>query len=582
MIKNVTQIWNMAEEFRPAMRRGMLYGVLESLCGVLPFGILLCFLKAMLEHRLTLGMLVTLTLSILIVYFLQFCFHFKETATTSAVGYDIIAKKRIQIAAFLKKIPMGRFLGQSLGNILSILTNELTQIELYAMQMVSKVVSSIATILLSMSFLAMVHPVLCLCYFVGFPIAYCVNRVIQHLQKNAGKRRVQAQETLIDEVVEYTQGIETVRAYNIETTSQKGIHQAFETFSQNTIHTDAAVIPWMQCHSFFLYLGTVLVLSVGMHLVTAQQADFVTYFLFCIAGIFLFQPFEVLSAYEGIFHAMTESLQRVEELMQLTPIKEPKEAIPFANYNVEFQNVTFAYDKTPTVQHITFRAPQNTMTAIVGMSGSGKTTLMQLLMRYWDIDEGAITIGGHNLQDYPMDTLMNAISVVFQHNYLFRDTIYRNITMGKPHATKEEVIAAARRACCHDFIMALPNGYDTMVEEGGNSLSGGECQRIAIARAILKDAPIVILDEATSGIDPVNEAEIQQAIQELARSKTVFIIAHKFSTIQQVDQILVMEQGKLVEQGTHETLLAQNGRYANLWNKQQGLDDWKLRWHDAD
>jgi ATP-binding cassette subfamily B protein len=272
----------------------------------------------------------------------------------------------------------------------------------------------------------------------------------------------------------------------------------------------------------------------------------------------------------------------VEELMQQKPMNEPEEEVPFANYHVEFQNVSFSYDDTPTVQNVSFQAKENSLTAIVGMSGSGKSTLMQLLMRYWDSNEGVITIGGKPIQSYRIDALMSSISVVFQQNYLFRDSIFQNIRMGKPTATKEEVMEAARCARCHDFIMDMPDGYDTLVEEGGKSLSGGECQRIAIARAILKDAPIVILDEATSGIDPVNEADIQRAIEKLAKGKTVFVIAHKFAPIQDADQILVLEQGRLIEQGKHDALLQQNGRYASLWKKQQGVDDWKIRWDDED
>lgn len=580
MFKNMKQIWKLAGEYRAIMGRGIIYGVLESICSVFPFGILLFFVQSMVENSLSPSLLVILTLAMACIYLLQFYMHLKETSTTSAVGYDIIAEKRISIAAFLKKIPMGLFTGQSLGNVLSIMTNELTQIELYAMQMVSKVVSSITTIIISAAFLAFVNPLLCLCYFAGFPIAFLINGIIQRLQQKSAGKRMAAQENLINQVVEYTQGIETIRAYNMESTSQKGIQHTFEQFANDTIHSEAIVIPWMQGYSFFLYIGTVLVLHTGMNFVSAGTMNLVGYFLFCIAGIYLFQPFEILSAYGGIFSAMAGSLKRVEELMELIPINEPEQDIPFENYDIEFENVSFSYGDTPAIQNITLKAPQNTLTAIVGMSGSGKTTLIQLLMRYWDADKGCIKIGGRPIENYRVDSLMNVISVVFQNNYLFQDSIYNNILMGNPNATKDEVIEAARRACCHDFITALPNGYDTLVEEGGNSLSGGERQRIAIARAILKDAPIVILDEATSGIDPVNEADIQRAIQELAHGKTVFTIVHKFSAIQSADQILVMEKGQLIERGTHKTLLKDNGRYASLWNKQHGVDDWKIRWQD--
>ena len=580
MFKNMKRIIDLAGEHRKSLKTGIAFGIFESFLGVMPFGILLFFIDTLINNYLNIRLIIGITVSLLCIYLLQYAFHLKETSIVSSIGYEMVAKKRVEIAVFLKKVSMGLFEGQSLGNILSVFTNELTQIELYAMQMVTKVVSNITTMITSIIFLAFVNPLLCLCYFAGFPIALIINQIIQRVQKNSAKRRMIAQEELIDCIVSYSQGIETIRAYNVGASSQNNIKKEFEKFSKNTIQTETKIIPWMQGYYFFLYIGTVLVLYVGVEWINLKDLSITSFFMFCIASIFIYQPFEILSSYTSIFNAMGESLDRLEEIMKLKTMTEPSQNIDFSSYDVEFKNISFSYGNIPILKNISFKAPQNTLTAIVGMSGSGKTTLVQLLMRYWDVDSGEITIGGLPIESYKIDVLMSAIAVVFQENYLFHDTIFNNITMGKRDITKEEVIKAAKRACCHDFIQSLPNDYDTLLEEGGNSLSGGERQRIAIARAILKDSPIVILDEATSGIDPINEAEIGMAIEELSKGKTVFVIAHKFSTITNANQILVLDKGRLIEKGTHEMLLDKDGVYASLWKKQVGVDDWKIRCQD--
>jgi ATP-binding cassette subfamily B protein len=299
--------------------------------------------------------------------------------------------------------------------------------------------------------------------------------------------------------------------------------------------------------------------------------------MFLVVGIQLYQPFEILSAYSGTLTSMNSSLDRLEYLNHMEVIAEGSNNTSPKSYDVQFKNVSFKYDHDEVIKNISFSSKENSMTAIVGSSGSGKTTLMQLLLRFWDLEDGEILIGNNDIRSYSIEKLMDMFSVVFQDNYLFKDTIANNIRFGKENASKEDLIKASKKAMCHDFIMALPEGYDTLIGEGGSSLSGGEKQRIAIARAILKDSPIIILDEATSGVDPINEVDIQESIHSLIENKTVFVIAHKFSSIIQADNIIVMDKGEISQIGRHDELCMVDGLYKRLWEKQTGVNKWKIK-----
>jgi ATP-binding cassette subfamily B protein len=278
----------------------------------------------------------------------------------------------------------------------------------------------------------------------------------------------------------------------------------------------------------------------------------------------------------AMMRVMEAGLDRYEKLKEVPIIDADGRDIPLNSFDIAFEDVSFSYEDKETLRNITFAAKERSMTALVGASGSGKTTIANLIVRFWDAQKGKIKIGGVDVCEMTCDSLLRYVSMVFQRVFLFHDTIENNIRFGKPGATREEIIAAAKKARCHSFIEALPDGYDTVVGEGGSTLSGGEKQRISIARAILKDAPIVLLDEATASVDPDNEKYIQEAINELVRDKTLIIIAHRLSTIQRADQILVIDDGRIVERGTHDALLAKGGRYSNLWQRRQKAKSWKI------
>ena len=290
----------------------------------------------------------------------------------------------------------------------------------------------------------------------------------------------------------------------------------------------------------------------------------------------IFSSLEQAGSYSSLLRTVDLSVDKAQKILDLPAMDIDGEDIIPDNYNVDIENIVFSYDNKKIINHITAHIPQKTTTAIVGPSGSGKTTLCHLIARFWDVDQGSISVGQRNVKDYSMDSLMKNFSFVFQNVYLFQDTIANNIRFGQVDASIERVKEAAKKACCHDFIMALPDGYDTIIGEGGASLSGGEKQRISIARAIMKDSPIIILDEATANIDPENEKELMGAIEALTQEKTIFMIAHRLKTVQNADQIIVIDNGQIVQYGTHQELIAQPGIYQKFINSREIASGWKL------
>ena len=296
-----------------------------------------------------------------------------------------------------------------------------------------------------------------------------------------------------------------------------------------------------------------------------------------LASFTIFNPLEVMGQMTTLIRMLDSTLDRVERIKQAKRIDENGKDISLDSFDIAFDHVSFAYENgNPILNDVSFSIPQGSMTAIVGPSGSGKTTITRLIARFWDIQDGSITVGGHDVKEFTCDSLLKNMSMVFQNVYLFRDTIENNIKFGFPEATHEQVVEAAKKACCHDFITALPDGYNTVIGEGGSTLSGGEKQRISIARAMLKDAPIILLDEATASVDPENEVHLQQAISALVKNKTLIVIAHRLSTIRDADQVLVVDNGKIAQKGVHADLIQQKGIYQNFWNIRQKARNWKL------
>lgn len=381
---------------------------------------------------------------------------------------------------------------------------------------------------------------------------------------------------LVDQIMEYIQGIAEVRSYNLLGAQAKKLNDANNACAEVNTKMELIFIPYhffqtvttkitgaviVVCSAYFFINGTMsAVYAIGMS----------------IAAFMLYASLETAGSYSSLLHTVSVCVDKANAILALDTMDIDGKDVESKNHDIELKHVSFSYDKRKIIDDVSLSIPQKTTTAIVGPSGSGKSTLCNLIARFWDVDEGEIMLGGVNVKDYSMNSLMSNFAFVFQSVYLFADTIENNIKFGRQDASHEEVVEAAKKACCHDFIMKLPDGYDTVIGEGGASLSGGEKQRISIARAIMKGAPIIILDEATANVDPENEKDLVDAVEALTREKTILMIAHRLKTVRHADQILVLEKGRIAQRGTHEQLMAQEGIYRRFVDARTQAVSWKL------
>ena len=381
---------------------------------------------------------------------------------------------------------------------------------------------------------------------------------------------------MVDATLEYNQGMSLVKSFNLGNGANMKMKKAIEESCVRNTKLETVFVPYGAAQQFVLRLASTGIMSTSLYFYLNESMTLTYCLMMCVASFLIFSELEAAGGKSFALRLIENAIDKVNAIDNTPVMDLSGEEISPSNTSIQVQNVSFSYGDHQILNHIDLMIPEKTTTAIVGPSGSGKTTLCNLLTRFWDVDEGCITLGGIDIRKYKLDSLLSNFSMVFQNVYLFADTNENNIKFGKRDATYEEVIKAAKSACCHDFISSLPNGYETVIGESGASLSGGEKQRISIARAILKDAPIIILDEATSSVDPENEAELQQAIELLTRNKTVIMIAHRLKTIRKADQIIVLADGKIAQQGTDAQLSATPGIYADFVSNRKTAISWKL------
>ncbi len=498
--------------------------------------------------------------------------HMKQTEG----GYDTCAQKRIEIGEHLRYLPMGYFNDTSLGHITSVATNTLEQMSDIATRAIMMVLQgSITTAVIAAGMFVFD-------YRIGLISLSCialfmvVNTITNRRISKVAGEKIEADKEMVGVILEYIQGIAEIRNYNIFARGASKVSSSVERKKNADIKAETTAIPAVGFQMLVCKMSGVVIAGASLlfYFNGSMELNYLITMLLC--SFMIFESLDSAGIYTALLRVIGKGVDLANEILSVPQMDIDGADIKPENRDIHLEHVSFAYENRKIIDDVTLDIKENTTTAIVGPSGGGKTTITSLIARFWDVQEGKVTLGGKDVREYSFDSLMENFSFVFQRVYLFEDTIANNIRFGKPEATMDEVIAAAKLARCHEFIEALPDGYETVVGEGGASLSGGEKQRIAIARAIMKDAPIIILDEATANIDPENEKELTEAISNLTKEKTIIMIAHRLKTVKNADQIIVIDKGKIVQKGKHEDLMKEEGIYKNFVSGRKKAVSWKI------
>ena len=575
MLTALRKIYDFAGNWQGVLKKSVAFSLLHSIFDMFQIAALFLILIGLTEGMTLQIIVFTLLLLIIGILGKIYCSYISDFSQTK-VGYYMCAEKRIHVGDRMKYIPMGYFNDHSLGKLTSAVTTTIGDVENNAPSVLITVVHGfvhVVVITIVMFFFDWRIGSLCC---LGILLFLVCNSMMQKKSQKISLERQRAQEDLVGATLEYIQGMNIVKSFNLGGNSNQKMKQAIEESRVRNTKLETVFIPYGAAQQFVLRLISVSIMFCSILFYLQGSMTLVYCLLMCVASFLIFSELEKAGGKSFALRLIESSIDKINEIDE-TPIMDLSgQNITPPNMDIELKDVSFSYGEHQIFRCINLSVPSRTTLAIVGPSGSGKTTLCSLIARFWDVQSGSITLGGTDIRDYTLDKLLSNFSIVFQNVYLFADTIENNIRFGKPDASHDEVVRVAKKACCHDFIMALPQGYDTVIGESGATLSGGEKQRISIARAILKDAPIVILDEATSSVDPENESDLQAAIESLTESKTVITIAHRLKTVKNADQIVVIADGKITQRGTHEQLKMQSGIYADFINIRHKTTGWKL------
>ena len=576
MITVFKKIWNFAEKEQPNIQKSIIVGFLCAAFNAIQMGGVYYVLVKIFDETLSVKDIAVVLGILLISLVGKIITQYVSQLEQTHAGYFMAADKRIRIGNKLKKVPMGFFSEFSLGKITTMSTTTLSQIEMQVPMLLVLVLGGLLNTFVFALALFYLHIMVGITAFLGILAFFIVTYFMEKKSRENASEIGIAQTHLTKQVLETVQGMQVIKSYNLGGKNNKELSNAFEENCNITMKLEKTMTPYIALQRIVLGISIAAIIILSAKYYMEGNMILADAIMSMIAGFIIFEGIKAAGSSMAILRIAENSIDSLKYLEQIPEIKEGQETSPIRHPNIEFKNVSFAYDEKTILDHISCEMKKNTITAIVGPSGSGKTTFCNLIARFWDVNTGEILIGGKNIKEYTLPHLMSHIAMVFQSVYLFEDTIENNIKFGVPNATREEVIEAAKKAMCHDFIEALPNGYDTLIGEGGATLSGGEKQRISIARAMLKDAPIVIFDEATANIDPENEDKLKAAIEELTKNKTIIMIAHRLSTIRNADQILVLNNGKIEQRGNHEELIKQGGLYKTLINMKNKATVWKI------
>ena len=491
-------------------------------------------------------------------------------------GYFMVANKRISIGNKLRTVPMGYFNRNNIGQLTAITTTTLTDVENTAPVVLVTVLGGfINSVVFALSVLLFDWRIGVIVLIGMAAFIWTTSLQEKHSRKGAPERQ-RAQEKLVEKVLEAVQGISVIKSFHLGNESGSAVERAIDESCNKNLAIEKQMTPYQIFQQIVLNLFAVIIMIVTAVLYTSGKMEIANAVMMFVAAFMVFEQMKSAGISIATLRIAESSIDKANETDNTPVMDEGGKDITLRTHEITFDNVDFSYGERKILDNVSFGVKENTTTAIVGPSGSGKTTMCSLIARFWDVNSGKVTIGGYDVRDLTLDSLMKNISMVFQNVYLFSDTVENNIKFGCPDASHEQVVEAAKKACCHDFIMQLPDGYNTVLEEGGGSLSGGERQRLSIARAILKDAPIIILDEATANVDPENEDRLQAAIEALMKDKTIIMIAHRLKTVRRADQILVLDGGHIVQKGTHAELAKQDGIYARFIGQREQAESWQI------
>lgn len=567
---------------RKQLRPMILWTILEYLFRGAPYGILLMVIWELfypLQHPGTPVDLFALgTYSVFLLISLVLLYFISKTSYKHVYykSYDLCAEGRLAVADHLRKLSMGFYNSKDPGDIGSYLISDYANVEFILSHLIPQMIGAIVMPLFLLVVLASQSWQLALLSASVIPLAVPFTYISRAVINYFGKKHIHAKIDASSRMLEYLQGMRLIKAFNLTGEKFDRLEKSFRRLKQLSIKLEAGAGPTILFSSFILNSGLTLIILFGLTFLLSGTVSLPVYVMFLILGSRVYEPLMQVLTYMGELNYYQQGIERLNDLKSTKALKQRQEGAPPVSHDIAFNDVRFRYHDTNVLDGVSLQIPERSLVALVGPSGSGKTTMTRLIARFWDVNSGSISLGGVDIRDMDPDLLLSKVSMVFQDVYLFNDTILNNIRVANRNASMEQVIEAARQARCHEFIDRLPEGYETMVGEGGCTLSGGEKQRISIARAILKDAPIILLDEATASLDPENELYIQEAIDRLVQEKTVVVIAHRLNTVVHADTIAVLDEGKIAESGRHDELMQANGLYRRMWDEQQQVRGYKF------
>lgn len=581
MFKTVKRIISWCGEFKGKLYAGFVFSFFSHWFAALPIAVAAYTIGLLIEagkngtpfDKKWIGLSILIQL---VFVFFRFLFDYLRARFQEGISYELVARDRLAVGDALKRVSLGYFATKNTGTILSAITTGLGTLEGMGIRMINNFVSGYLNFIVIFICLLVMNPLVALIALAAVLLSFLFLLVISSYSAKNAPVEAEANRDLTAAAIEYARGLTIVKSFGQDGASMDAMNKAIEDSKKIHLKIEWGFVPANCMHLFVLKAGSVALALSAFLLCMKGEMNISTMLMFVFFSFGIFASVEPISDSAHTLSVINDAMDELDALKEDHFMDENGRDIALTNHDIAFSHVDFGYDERKILKDVCFTIPEKTSTAIVGPSGSGKTTICSLLARFYDVNDGSITVGGVDVRKMTCESLLSNISMVFQNVYLFHDTIRANICFGKTDVTEEEMTDAAKKACCHDFIMALPDGYDTVIGEGGGTLSGGEKQRISIARAILKNAPIIILDEATASIDPENEHLIQNAISELTKGRTIITIAHRLATIEQADQILVVDDGRIVQKGAHKELISVEGRYREFIQIREKAEGWKI------